>query len=547
MISKIFLSTLIIFTYYSTILFAQTGHNYEHIDALHYTFDLEISDENDQIKGKADILFKVRTQSLDTTYLNLKSYDEGSAQGMRVISVRFNDQDISFEHKNDRLYVYFAPGLAPQEVGTLNIQYAGEPADGLIISENEYGERTFFGDNWPNRAHHWLPTIDHPSDKATCEFIITSPIQYKIIANGTLREESMLEYRSSQQQKLTHWVMAQPIPTKVMVFGAARFAVLYDQPVDNISIQHWVYADNRKIGFKDFSQTSNVLRYMINRIGEYPYEKLANVESKTRYGGMENASNVFYNEQAVDGNQSIESLIAHEVAHQWFGNSVSEKEWAHIWLSEGFSTYLSHTYIEHTYGEDSLHSLLKEDKDRIFTYYQRSPQAPVVDTTQTNLYLYLNANSYQKGAWFLHMLRLKVGEEVFWSGIKRFYKRHCHSKADTHDFKEVMESVSNQSLDDFFDLWLHTPGHPVLKGNWRYAGLGRKLKIQLEQVQENSLIYDLPLEVAVNYGNDGNTEIHRINLKNKSDNFTIKLQARPVSIELDPHARILVDTKLFKD
>lgn len=546
MISKLSLSALIIFTYSSVNLFAQTGTNYQQIDALHYTFDIRIDDTRDRIEGKTDFLFKVRNLRLDSTYLDLSSPDKKGATGMKVSSVKFNNQKIHFRQDDDRLYVYFEPALLPDDVGTLQIRYTGIPSDGLIISENEYGERTFFGDNWPNRAHNWLPTIDHPSDKATCEFIITSPLHYKVIANGMLREESMVRY-GSDQQKLTHWVMKQPIPTKVMVFGAARFAVLYDQPVGNIAIQHWVYADNRASGFRDFEPTANVLRYLINRIGDYPYEKLANVESKTKYGGMENASNVFYNEQAVDGGQSIESLIAHEIAHQWFGNSVSEKEWSHIWLSEGFATYLSHTYIEYTYGKDSLYSLLHEDKDRVFSYYQRAPDSPVVDHSHENLYLLLNANSYQKGAWFLHMLRLKLGEEKFWKGIRTFYKQHCHSKADTDDFKAVMESVGGQSLNEFFQLWLYTPGHPVIKGNWKYGGLSKKLKLQMEQVQENQQLYDLPLEIAVYYDEDAEPVIHKVRLNRKEGSFSFKLQSRPIKVELDPHAKILLDTKLFKN
>ena len=526
-------------------LFAQPGKNYQQIDALHYTFNLEVSDQHDRIQGIADILFKVRNNTLDSTYLDLSEVNKEELTGMQVRSVKLNEREISFFHRDEALHIIFESSLSPQTVGTLQIQYEGIPSDGLIISENEYGERTFFGDNWPNRAHNWLPTVDHPSDKATCEFIITAPMQYKVIANGTLREESMIRHSSMQQKKLTHWVMKQPIPTKVMVFGAARFPILYDQPVDNIPIQHWVYADNRESGFQDFEPSANVLRYMIGRIGEYPYEKLANVESKTKYGGMENASNIFYNEQAVDGGQSIESLIAHEVAHQWFGNSVSEKEWAHVWLSEGFSTYMAHTYIEHTYGEDSLRRLMHNDKQRIFTYYQRAPEAAVIDSAQTNLYLYLNANAYQKGSWFLHMLRNEVGEIVFWDGIKKFYAQYRHSKANTDDFLQLMETVSKQQLDDFFDLWLYTPGHPILKGTWNYAGLGRKLKMNMEQVQTNGHTYDLPLEVGIYYEEDQQPEIQTVRLNKKEESFSLKLKSRPLNIVLDPHAKLLIDTKLF--
>lgn len=525
---------------------AQQTPNYRQIDALHYSFYIEINDKNDQISGKTELLFKVREAGLQATYLDLSEIND-DGKGMQVQSVKLNDQPLDFNHEHDQVQVIFQEALAQGHTATLHIQYSGVPDDGLIISENEYGERTFFGDNWPNRAHHWLACVDHPGDKATCEFIVTAPYHYKVIANGRLREESMLRQPNGDYQKLTHWAMAQPIPTKVMVFGAAVFAVLHDSPVDNIDIQHWVYADNRDSNFDDFAPTANILRYLINQVGDYPYEKLVNVESRTKYGGMENASNIFYNEKAVDGNQQIESLIAHEIAHQWFGNSVTEKDWPHIWLSEGFATYLAHTYLEFTYGKDTLYSIMDADKDRIFAYYQKAPQATVVDTTLSNLYLYLNAYSYQKGAWFLHMLRQKLGDDVFWKGIREFYKRYSHAKADTEDFRLVMESLSKTSLEDFFDLWLFQPGHPIVKGNWKYSGLSNKLKISLEQVQENGHTYQIPLEVGVWYEESSEPEILSIHINKVNEKFNLKTKSKPAQVVLDPHSKILIDTQLFSN
>jgi aminopeptidase N len=545
-ISKISLLTVIFSASCSVFIQAQDEPNYQQIDALHYAFHIEINDQNDQITGTTSLLFKVRENNLRSTYLELSSINDDQ-KGMEVLSVYLNDHPLKFTHNNDKVEMVFNEALEKGYKGTLHIRYRGVPQDGLIISENEYGDRTFFGDNWPNRAHHWLACIDHPVDKATCEFIVTGPHHYQVIANGRLREESLIRQPQGGFKKLTHWAIAKPIPTKVMVFGAAAFAVQHDLPVDHIEIQHWVYADNRESSMKDFAPTSNILRYMIDRLGDYPYQKLVNVESKTKYGGMENASNIFYNEQAVDGNQNIESLIAHEIAHQWFGNSVTERDWPHIWISEGFATYLAHSYIEYTYGTDSLHSLLRADKDRIFAYYQKAPQATVVDTTLSNLYLYLNAYSYQKGAWFLHMLRQNIGDQLFWKGIKQFYESYAHAKADTYDFQKLIETLAQQSLVDFFDLWLFQPGHPVVKGSWKYAGLGKKLKINLEQVQDHAHIYQMPLEVGVWYKDNPDPEIYTVKLNDREEQFSIKLNGKPEQVVLDPLSKVLIDTHLFND
>lgn len=529
--------------FFSVILchaFAQSSPSLNRIDALHYTFEIEVSDKNDQIIAYTSLLFRVKQQDMDTLLLDLIAKDD-TGTGMLVKEVSLNENVLSFTQHPELLKILVDEPLERNYIGTLHIKYQGIPADGLIISENEYSDRTFFGDNWPNRARYWLPVIDHPSDKATCEFKITAPEHYKVIANGVLREESSLGMTKGEKKKFTHWVSSQPIPTKVMVFGAAHFAVLYEKAVFNIPIQQWVYADNRESSFNDFEPTANILHYFSQYIGEYPYEKLANVESKTKYGGMENASNIFYNELAVDGNHHIEGLIAHEVAHQWFGNAVSEKSWEHIWISEGISTYLAHMYMEQTYGADSLKSLLKDDKNRIFSYYRKTPSSPVVDPAETNLFRFLNANSYQKGSWFLHMLRQRLGDEVFQKGIKTFYKQNCHSSADTEDFKLVMEKVSGQSLDQFFELWLYKAGHPVVEGTWKFQGMSKKLKIDLTQIQENQQLYHLPLEIAVHYAKEEKPEILTLNLNQKADSYSFKLKSQPIAVILDPNVKILMD------
>lgn len=520
---------------------AQELNSLNRIDALHYTFEVEISDFNNQISGTTDLFFKVKQAKIDSIILDLIK-SESNGEGMRVFEVHLNDRPLNYRQENEHLIILLDKPLDKDYTGTLHITYQGIPKDGLIISENEYGERTFFGDNWPNRARNWLPVIDHPSDKATNEFKIIAPDHYKVIANGLLREESSFGNFHKEHKNLTHWVNNQPIPTKVMVFGAARFAVLYDLPVQNIPIQHWVYADNRETGFEDFEATANVLHYMITTIGEYPFQKLANVESKTKYGGMENASNIFYNELVVDGNKNIESLIAHEVAHQWFGNAVSEKDWEHIWLSEGFSTYLSHMYIEHTYGPDSMKSMLKTDQNRIFSYFRKSPDAPIVNPEQTNLFQHLNANSYQKASWVLHMLRQRVGDETFKKGLRTFYKKYCNRSAESEDFKQVMEQASGIQLDQFFQTWIYSAGHPIINGEWKYSGLGKKLKFELEQTQKNEIIYDLPIEVGVYFADNQDPEIFHINLNKRQENFEIKLKSSPSSVVLDPNAKILIDT-----
>ena len=511
------------------------------IDVQHYAFYLTLSDLTDEIQGKTDVLISFQSPGVRTFTLNLQSkanpFDQ---QGMTVASVLQDNIPVSFQHHQDQLTISLPEPARRGARHTFTITYRGVPQDGLIISQNKYGDRTFFGDNWPNRARHWLPTHDHPSDKATCEFIVQAPEHYEVIANGIRLEESDLPVGpENKPMKRTHWATQHPVPTKVMVIGAARFAIRYDR-TSHIPIEHWVYPEDRKVGFENLSPTADIIKFFEQKIGSYPYEKLANVQSKTQYGGMENASNIFYNEDALSQEKSIESLIAHEVAHQWFGDAVTEKSWKDVWLSEGFSTYLAHWYTENTYGRDSMEANLRRDRDRIFTFHLKSPNSAVVDTTETNLFKLLNANTYQKGAWVLHMLRFKVGEKAFQKIIRQYYQRYRHGNASTEDFQRIATAVSGQNLDQFFSQWLYQPGYPVVEGSWKLSKRKKKLSITLKQVQELPL-YEMDMQVGIYYQNVSQPEVRTIHLSQQENTYEFDLPQSPVNVVLDPNTWVLME------
>lgn len=514
-----------------------------HIDIQHYSFKIVITDQTDQIRGTTDILLRLKNANTEEIILDLVGLNSRTdGKGMKVLKVSKDGRSLDFTHKSNKLNIFLNELTTKDQLINLTITYEGIPADGLIISKNKYGDRTFFGDNWPNRARHWFPGIDHPSDKATCEFIITSPAHYQVIANGILREESNVKVgMSNEELKITHWVNRVPIATKVMVFGAARFAILHADQFNNIPVEHWVYPEDREAGFSDFEPALNILQYYHQQISPYPYEKLANVQSSTNYGGMENASNIFYDENIINGKNNMESLLAHEIAHQWFGNSVTEADWSHIWLSEGFATYFTHLYIEHTYGRDSMIARLKEDKEHIFSYYLKSSETAVIDTLTTNLFKLLNANAYQKGSWFLHMLRYQLGDDTFWKGIRNYYTKYQNGNVDTDDFRMMMEETSGKNLTTFFHQWLENPGHPYVKGMWKYSGFGKKLSIHVEQAQENGILYDMEIQIAVHYKNVVQPEIHTLKINKKTHKIELKLKKSPRAVIIDPNNWLLMD------
>lgn len=499
------------------------------IDVLHYKFNIELNDNNDTIFGRAEITVKF-TQLASSAEFDLFQSKDG--KGMQVSKVDGTGIK-GFVKGKDGFQIHFTP-TAKDSVKTFTVFYQGIPANGLIISKNKYGKRTFFGDNWPNRAHHWLPCIDDPSDKASVEFLVTAPVHYQVVANGVLMEETNVP----GGKKLTHWKEEVPLPTKVMVIGVAEFAVQHTGIVNNcIPVSSWVFPENKKEGFYDYEIAQEVLAWHINYIGPYAYKKLANVQSKTMFGGMENASAIFYYEGSVTGNRTIHDLISHEIVHQWFGNHATEKSFAHLWLSEGFATYLTHVYIESIYGTDSLNKRMADDRVTVLDFV-KNMKRPVVDSTADYMKL-LSPNSYQKGSWVLHMLRRQLGDSVFHKSIRDYYAQFGGKNAETKDLQKIFETNSGKKLDTFFEQWLHRPVNPKLDISWKYSPGFKNIEVTITQLQDGAP-FVFPLELELNLGK-ARPKFQTIYISKKTETFTLNQGAGLLFIKADPNTSLLME------
>lgn len=518
------------------LLFVIPARSQAKIDVLHYQFHIALSDDNDSLIGISIIKFVVREKSASLSFDLTGIRKDGKGMLATVVGYRNGPAGtVFFKQENDKLLI--PSKLNTGDTAEIMISYRGIPADGLIIAKNKYGHRTFFSDNWPNRAHNWIPCQDDPADKATVEFLVVAPSHYQVISNGIQMEESSLP----GNRKETHWKEELPLPTKVMVIGVADFAVSNAGDLDCINLSSWVYPENRNEGFADYAMARNILNYHTNYIGPYPYKKLANVQSKTIFGGMENASAIFYYENSVTGKGQEESLISHEIVHQWFGNMATEKSFAHLWLSEGFATYLTHVYIESKYGTDSLEKEMKADRQQVIEFV-RSSRRPVVDSTADYMQL-LNANSYQKGSWVLHMLRREFGDSVFRKSIRQYYAAYAGKNAETKDLQKIFEAVSGKDLEQFFKQWLFTPENLSLTISWKYDEQKKLLRLHLQQLQ--STAFQFPLEIAFLSKKGGRT-INKINVTKKEMDFSFALPEKPLQLIADPFTSVLFEGKVME-
>ena len=527
------LKKVVFFSFFSFLLLfsvqAQDGYRRnKDADVTHYVFTLSLNDDDQSIIGEAEIQVAFKRVT-DTLALDLVG--KTGDFGMELLGVLENNDQAEYTYVNNKIII--KPALDSTLNSIYKIRYRGVPKLGLVIDKTKYGQRSFVGDNWPNLARHWLPCVDHPYDKASVEFRVTAPEYYDVIATGKKVEESNL----GGGFKLTRYVEPAPVATKVMTIGVTVFASLVISEVEDVEVSAWVYPENRFEGFTDFEESAKILSYFIDEIGPYSYAKLANMQVKTAWGGLENAGTISYNEKLINGKGEIQGLMAHEIAHQWFGNSATENSWNHVWLSEGFATYFSILYQESVEGDEKRKIELIKDREEVIAYFQENP-SPIVDLTISDPKKVLNRNTYQKGGWVLNMLRHSLGDEVFWRGIQTYYQTYMDGNAMSEDFQSVMEQASGEDLESFFKQWLYEKGYPELKWRWKYRN--GTLKIDVDQKQKQH-VFKFPVEFGIIQ--DGDMKIKSFYVDKRSNSFELKMTEKPDDVLIDPEIWLLYEEK----
>src|SRR3954447_12006375 len=372
-------------------------------DVVHYDITLVPSDTGTHVLAEVQTTWRLR--STEPVEMELDS-------AMRVVRVLIDGKE------NTRLSrTLYARTSGEVEVPhekragdtvVTRVRYHGYVRNGLIIQKNQYGERTIFADNWPDRAHLWLASQDHPSDKATVALHVQAPREDQVIANGVLEKIDTLAYG----HVVWNYRMDRPIPVYTMVVGIGRLSRTVLPPTgcrsQCLPVSIWTYPQDSSYAVDGpFRRAQQIVEYFSDLIGPFPYGSLTHVESSTRYGGMENSTAIFYDEKRYRQRDLGEPVVAHETAHQWFGDAVTEADWHHVWLSEGFATYLAALWRGHADGDSAFHAGMQKMADAVFG--SQEVQRPILDTAATDLMGLLNNNNYQKGAWVLHQLRGVVG------------------------------------------------------------------------------------------------------------------------------------------
>jgi len=534
------------------LLAAPLGAQQRAFHVVDYDLTLDLPESGKTIEGVA-VLTVRRLARADTLVLDLLD--------LTVQKVSVGGGAVAFRQGEGHVYVPLggALGGAPGDTLRVTIAYRGVPNDGLIIGTDSAGRWMAFGDNWPNRGRHWIPSIDHPSDKSTVTWTVRAPSSERVVANGALLEETPLPNPRDPDgsagrnvpRTLTRWRESRPIPVYLMVIAAAPLA-RYDLGPTACGFAEnggcvpqsvYVAPEQRAMLPSGFARAGDIVSFFAQRVGPFGYEKLAHLQSSTRFGGMENASAIFYADGMFRRGNVGTSIIAHETAHQWFGDMVTEGEWSHAWLSEGFATYLAAVYMGHAFGDTAFTGAMRRSR----TMLLRSDvvaSRPVIDTAQTDLMKLLNENSYDKGGWVLHMLQGLVGDSAFYGGLRDYIAAHRHGNAMTDDLRTAVEARAKQPLGWFFDQWLRRPGFASLTTSWHYDAAASRVVLDVEQGARFGY-YRVPLTVEVT---DAAGAAHRVTVDIAATAATrvelpLALRAAPRAVTIDPDVQLLAELK----
>jgi aminopeptidase N len=526
---------------FATTLSAQSGRvpgsSYQPgIDVLDYDIRLDLPDTGAFIGGDVIVTLR-RAENVRMLRLDL-------ARTLAVRRVSVNDVDVS--PVRDGSTIRIPIGAEAGDSVRVRVRYDGHVTDGLIVQHDQRGRWTWFGDNWPDRARQWLPTVDHPSDKATVSFTVRAPSTRTVVANGSLLGVERLT-GAEAGRSVTRWRETHPIATYLMVIAAGPL----DQTVlaaagciaspEHRCVPESVYTLPGSTGWMPgpFAAAPAIVAYFESLVGPFPFEKLAHLQSATRFGGMENASAIFYADQLFTTRTLADGIIAHETAHQWFGDAVTESEWAHLWLSEGFATYFAALWTRHAHGDAAFEREMASIRAKILADSVVATR-PVLDTAQRDYLRLLNANSYEKGGYVLFLLNRQLGDSAFFAGVRAYYARHRDGNAVSDDVRRELEAASGRDLRPFFDQWLRRPGVPDVTLGWAFdPATGRLSVFALQGGPSRPYQLRIPIEVTQTDGRVSIVELDVPAVNRATITLPQRYLGRPDRVRIDPDDRLL--------
>ena len=517
-------------------------------DQQHIQLNLHFNFEAREVSGEATLT--VLPLKNNFRELNLHSQIE------TIESIRCEGKKLKFSRADGVLKIQLHRSFQQNETVKVSIQYKTNPGTGLhfFYPSKEAPEMPYqiWSQGQGENNRYWIPCFDLPGDKIKMDMFATVPANLEVISNGHLVAVSE---NPAKREKTFHWKMDYPQVTYLIALAIGEFFTVSDTargvPLNYVIPVRHKDADINLI----FGRTPDMINFFSDYVGPYPYEQYSQIPVHDfKHGGMENAtatilnSRIFHTPNAKP-NYSPEMLIAHELAHQWFGDLLSVKRWPHFWLHEAFATYFTDLYFEFQHGKNEFRRRRLEQNRWYFEYREKSARLNEVQPADAPFIPvdFSGMLAYYRGAAILNTLRFELGDDIFRHGIRAYVLRHAFGEVVSEDFRQVMEEISGRDLSFFFNQWIYGAGHPVFQVSWSWDDSTKLVALNVAQKQEKSPVMDVfqatvPLEITA-----GKQRIFtRLNVNQRNQTFYFRTEQKPQMVRFNKYLWTLMDLDFKK-
>ena len=510
------------------------------VDIQHFELDVTPDFKNRRVSGKATFTFQPILKQLFELRLD--------AHNLEIQTVSSSHEIAAWQNTDRALIVTFTEPISSKTKAKLTVSYEAEPKKGLYFRTPEMGYDSGDTHIWTQgesiEARHWFPCFDAPNEFFTSTMTCRVPSEMTVLSNGRKISDTIDD---KTKLRVVKWSQEKPHVNYLITLVAGYFKRLEDNHGD-LSMSFWTAPSDFKNAANSFRFTKECMEYFEKEIGmPYPWAKYDQVTVQDfHWGGMENtsistlnASTLFSSE--TENIRSSQGLMAHELAHQWFGDLVTCKDWSQLWLNEGFATYYTHLFARHKDGVDEFRYGLYRDQKRLTN--RKGDKAPMVNRDYKipqEMFRKYGFLSYTKGSWILHMLRSQLGPELFRKCVKSYLERHQHGNVVTEDLRSIIEEYSGRSFDRFFDQYVFHAHHPELKVTYAWDEKAKIAKLSVQQTQKidnNVLLFHVPLPVQFKI--DGKSFNQILPITKLSEDYYLPLPKAPHIIRIDPNLTLL--------
>ena len=512
------------------------------VDVQHIKLDITPDFDRETVSGTATLHFAPISEPLVSLRLDAVNLD--------VAGVRSSHKIRDWSGSSEKLTIVFDQAVPVGHDAWVEVDYSAEPVEGLYFRTPAKGLPAEDIHVWtqgePHEARHWFPCFDYPNERSTTEVVCHVPRDMTVVSNGKLIGE---QNDKDGNLKGVHWRQDKPHVSYLICFVAGRLEKLEGKH-GNTPLAFYTQPSKARYAASAFADTADIMDFFEREIGlPFPWDKYDQCTiADFMWGGMENTTLTTLNQRTIHAPEvenvvvdHSRSLNAHEMAHQWFGNYVTCKDWSHLWLNEGFATYYALLYAGHKHGRDDLlYGLYEDAKGAIFQPENLKNRQPIVDRIYEHPLEQFDFRNYPKASWVLHMLRCQLGQKLYREAVKTYLNRYALGAVETQNLQSVLEELSGKSLDRFFDQWLHHGGVPELKIAYTWRPQDKLAQVTIEQMQQTGddvLLFEFPtmLRFVVN----GKAIEESIEVKKKQQDYFVRLPAEPQVVRFDPDYSVL--------